>query len=178
MLFVLLMFFVLVTPSSRASSVLSEPPPAKKRRLSRSPAGIYTDSDDSDEEEEPLAARMAQPKPATEPAARPVTGKRTGKKGTGSKKKSSMAPTSLVPPSGSTQAMMNATTNGKAAKYHEPRIRVEEKLDKRQLDRLVTGVTVDTGGQTSAVWPFVVSVGILCLSAQTARSKNREGFRR
>ncbi|TFL01588.1 histone acetyltransferase GCN5 [Pterulicium gracile] len=61
-----------------------------------------------------------------------------------------MAPTSLVPPSGSTQAMMNATTNGKAAKYHEPRIRVEEKLDKRQLDRLVTGVTVDTGGQTSA----------------------------
>ena len=42
------------------------------------------------------------------------------------------------------------STNGKGVKYHEPRIRVEEKLDKRQLDRLVTGVTVDTGGQTSA----------------------------
>jgi histone acetyltransferase len=46
--------------------------------------------------------------------------------------------------------MMNDVTNGASSKGHESRMKVEDKFDQKQLDRLATGVTVDTAGQTSA----------------------------
>ncbi|KII92810.1 hypothetical protein PLICRDRAFT_104366 [Plicaturopsis crispa FD-325 SS-3] len=63
------------------------------------------------------------------------------------KSKAQTAPASIAPPTGAEQALMN----GDDANEYEAKIKVEDKMDEGQLSRLVTGVTVDAGGMTSAV---------------------------
>lgn len=57
------------------------------------------------------------------------------------KSKGHVAPTSIQPPTGREQAEMNGHLNGVNG---HAKIKLEEKLDESQLDRLATGVTVDT----------------------------------
>ncbi|KAI0312749.1 histone acetyltransferase GCN5 [Amylostereum chailletii] len=60
------------------------------------------------------------------------------------KSKAHVAPISIPPPTGEVQAEMNGElppVNG-----HGPPVKVEEQMDEDQLDRLATGVTVDTEG--------------------------------
>ena len=140
-------------PLSPASSELSDiPPPMKRRRISESSlsdADEEDDDDDDDEEDKPLAARMTV---KSAPDARPsktTTGKRSGKKASSMKSKAQTAPASIQPPSGREQDEMNGKTNG--INGHDTRVKVEEKMDESQLNRLATGVTVDAGGTTHAV---------------------------
>lgn len=62
------------------------------------------------------------------------------------KKKAHTAPTSLAPPVGDEQARMNRQVNG--INGHEPKIKVEDKLDEGQLNRLAAGVPVDAARET------------------------------
>ncbi|KAF4567532.1 histone acetyltransferase [Pleurotus pulmonarius] len=109
-------------PSSPASSVLSEVPPFKKRRISISSLSDDDDDEDDEEEERPLAARV---KPSH----------RSGKKGPGYKSKPHPASKKHAKSNGSSK------TNGHSAAT----VKVEEPMDEAQLNRLVTGVPVDTG---------------------------------
>ncbi|KAA1474031.1 Bromodomain-containing protein [Dentipellis sp. KUC8613] len=137
-------------PPSSGSSHVSErisQPPAKRRRVSLS---SLSDAED-DEEDRPLAARMASHSSHKRP---PENGarqhdRRGGKKTSRKENKAHTAPMSLAPPTGELQAEMNgeiSPMNG-----HAQIVKVEERMDEGQLDRLVTGVTVDTeGGPASA----------------------------
>ncbi|KAG7098732.1 hypothetical protein E1B28_000644 [Marasmius oreades] len=120
--------------SSPESSILSDsdvPPPNKKRRISFSSGSddaqgtraLLDEDDDDDEEDRPLAARMAQKSAAKAPP----KGSKTSKK----------AAASRVPALSST---MNG--NGRTTEV-ESKIK-EERLDDTQLDRLATGVPVDS----------------------------------
>ncbi|KAF7984193.1 hypothetical protein HWV62_15966 [Athelia sp. TMB] len=126
-------------PASPVSSVLSDvPPPSKRRRVSESSLSDADDDDDDDDDEnKPLAARMSI-KTAPDGSRTATAGKRSGKK---MKSKGHVAPTSIQPPTGREQAEMNGHINGVNG---HARIKLEEKLDESQLDRLATGVTVDT----------------------------------
>ncbi|KAK7053438.1 histone acetyltransferase [Paramarasmius palmivorus] len=118
--------------SSPASSLLSDleaGPPAKKRRISFSSESEddreevpRPDIDDDDEEDRPLAARIAR-KTAAKPS------KQSGK----SSKKA--VPASRIP---ATSAHLNGRVNGTTSK-----VKIEDKMDETQLDRLATGVPVD-----------------------------------
>lgn len=71
------------------------------------------------------------------------------------------APTSLAPPTGRQQAEMNGSkyNNGvhdSALSHETTKIKVEDKMDERQLSRLTTGVTVDTGPASAAPVCFPV----------------------
>ncbi|KAF9452713.1 hypothetical protein P691DRAFT_721093 [Macrolepiota fuliginosa MF-IS2] len=135
---------------SPASPILSDPPPSsprapKKRQLSSS---SLSDADDNrdDDDEQPLASRVA-----TSSTSRP---RRSGKSGKGGKKNPAMkkkahtAPTSLAPPIGDEQAQMNGRINGMNGR--EPKVKVEDKLDEGQLNRLAAGVPVDATRETGA----------------------------
>lgn len=87
------------------------------------------EGDGDDDDEEPLAARVAQQSPSKSPK-KPTAGK-TAKS----------APTGRMPTSTTGQ------TNGFVEP--EPRIKIEDKMDDAQLDRLATGVPVDS--ETTAV---------------------------
>ncbi|KAJ7072172.1 hypothetical protein C8F01DRAFT_1205804 [Mycena amicta] len=149
------------SPPSSVSSALSDiapdsPPPSKKRRIS------FSSLSGSDEEEDrPLASRLGVKTAATrlDKSARPPASKsqRGGKKGPGMKTTGQMAPTSLPPPTGLSQAQMNGTAPPL------PQIKVEEKLDEEQLSRLATGVTVDSkeGVVTTSVKTEKAAVGEL-----------------
>ncbi|KXN91016.1 hypothetical protein AN958_03083 [Leucoagaricus sp. SymC.cos] len=137
---------------SPASSILSDPSPtspraAKRRRLSYSSSLSDADDNDDDDDEQPLASRVA-----SSSTTRPVSGRRSGKSRKGGKKNSAMkkkahtAPTSLAPPVGDEQAQMNKRING--INGHEPKIKVEDKLDEGQLNRLAAGVPVDAARET------------------------------
>lgn len=118
--------------TSRASSVLTDPdqpPPPKRRRLSPAPSSL---SGASDEDDQPLASRIA---PGS---------LRNGKKPTGHKTKAATAPISIPPPTGRTLDLMNGVTNGTPKPSPTKKAKLEEKLDQGQIDRLTTGVTVDT----------------------------------
>lgn len=116
--------------SSPSSSILSDlPPPHKKRRISMSSlSGEEGDGDDDDEE--PLATRMAQQQQSPTKSPKKPTAGKTAKS----------APTGRMP-----------TTTGKTNGFvePEPRIKIEDKMDDAQLDRLATGVPVDS--ETTAV---------------------------
>ncbi len=62
------------------------------------------------------------------------------------KKKAHIAPASLAPPVGEEQALMNGKING--INGHEAKIKVEDKLDESQLNRLAAGVPVDATRET------------------------------
>ncbi|KAJ3733504.1 histone acetyltransferase NGF-1 [Lentinula guzmanii] len=103
--------------SSPASGLRDLPPPLKKRRISMSTLS----GDDNDDDEEPLATRVTQ---KTAPAKSPT------KPGKGVK---------FVPAAG-----RMPVANGKTNVEPGPRIKIEDKLDDAQLDRLATGVPVDS----------------------------------
>ncbi|KAJ6625468.1 histone acetyltransferase GCN5 [Mycena sp. CBHHK59/15] len=65
------------------------------------------------------------------------------------KSKGQTAPTSLPPPVGQEQDEMNGKPDATAV--HQPKIKMEDKMDEDQLTRLTTGVTLDSGGGTTAV---------------------------
>ncbi|KAF7315512.1 Histone GCN5 superfamily [Mycena indigotica] len=156
----------LSSPPSSASSVLSDdpdsPPPPKKRRVSYTSSSALSSDDES---EQPLAARVGAKSKSTttrlDKGTRPPAskGQRGGKKGPGIKTKTTgqMAPTSLPPPTGLEQALMNGTVSA------QPQIKVEDKLDEQQLSRLTTGVTVDSkeGVATTTAKPEKAAVGEL-----------------
>ncbi|KAJ3869781.1 hypothetical protein EV359DRAFT_69683 [Lentinula novae-zelandiae] len=108
-------------PVQSASSLSSfphdKPPPLKKRRISVSSLS----GDDNDDDEEPLAMRVSQ---KTAPPKSPV------KPGKGVK---------FVPATGRMHV-----AHGKTNVEPEPRVKIEDKLDDAQLDRLATGVPVDS----------------------------------
>lgn len=95
------------------------------------------DDDDDEEEDKPLASRMAL-KTAPDGSRTATSGKRSGKK---MKSKGQTAPASMQPSTGREQAEMNGQPNGVHA--HDKKVKLEEKLDESQLNRLATGVTVD-----------------------------------
>ncbi|KAJ4483243.1 hypothetical protein J3R30DRAFT_3447167 [Lentinula aciculospora] len=105
-------------PASSPSSAVSDlPPPLKKRRISVSSLS----GDDNDDDEEPLAMRVAQ---KTAPPKSPT------KPGKGVKS---------IPAAG-----RMPVANGKTNVEPLPRIKIEDKMDEAQLDRLATGVPVDS----------------------------------
>ncbi|KAF9654000.1 Bromodomain-containing protein [Thelephora ganbajun] len=92
--------------------------------------------DDDDDCDEPLAAQIG-------PSRQPLSGHRAKK---GHKTQAGTSPASMPPPTGLALAEMNRQIT-----HGEPRIKVEEKMDEGQLNRLATGVTVDT--DTAAATP-------------------------
>ena len=126
-------------PLSPGSSLSDAPVPApKRRRTSQSDSSLSEPDEDEDEEDQPLAARIPRTSTTATNGLRPGhrSGKKTSKKG--------VAHTSVPseqPHSAAEGAKMNGRVNGV---MHEPTVKVEEKLDDRQLSRLATGVTVDT----------------------------------
>lgn len=142
----------LSSPSSLASdSHQAQPPPPKRRRISES---SLSDADDDDEEDQPLAARLnasnahsTMNRAAAENGRTPNhAGGRRGGKSSG-KSKAHTAPISIPPPTGQLQVEMNGEAQPRNGRNLT--IKIEDKLDEGQLDRLATGVTVDT--VTSAI---------------------------
>jgi histone acetyltransferase len=108
------------------------------------------EDDDDDEEDRPLAARMTtKTAPDVSRPSKGTTGKRSGKKASSMKSKAQTAPASIQPPTGREQAEMNGQLNG--VNGLDMTVKIEEKMDESQLNRLATGVTVDAGGTTHAV---------------------------
>ena len=126
-------------PPSRSSSpaVEASRPLSKRPRLSE---------EDDEDEDQPLAitARMNIP-PASrhENGAKPHFSRRGGGKGPSAMSAAQTAPVSIPPPSGDLLAEMNGQVPPIAVK-------VEEQMDEGQLDRLATGVTVDTATASSS----------------------------
>ncbi|KAI0305460.1 histone acetyltransferase GCN5 [Multifurca ochricompacta] len=134
-------------PLSRGSSPTDEDsqPLAKRPRVSE---------EDDEDEDQPLAitARMNLP-----PASRPEYGakphlSRRGGKGTSAMSTAQTAPVSIPPPSGDILAEMNGEFT--LPNTSEVAVKVEEQMDEGQLDRLATGVTIDTAiGSSSSSYP-------------------------
>jgi histone acetyltransferase len=125
------------TPPSRSSSptVGASQPLSKRPRLSE---------EDDEDEDQPLAitARMNLPQVSRhENGAKP----RRGGKGTSAMSAAQTAPVSIPPPSGELLAEMNGQIS-----LPEIAVKLEEQMDEGQLDRLATGVTVDTAIASSS----------------------------
>lgn len=86
------------------------------------------------------------------------------------KKKAHIAPTSLAPPVGEEQALMNGKING--INGHEAKIKVEDKLDEGQLNRLAAGVPVDAMRENGVC---VNSVSLHVPDVVLGASKDGEG---
>ena len=170
-------------PASPASSFLSDAfdgdaePPTKRRRVSFSESSLSSESASSsgDEEEQPLAARRATRAGKDKLGGHKHNGKgkksggpRAPRQRTGGKSMSSMkskpqaAGTGKAPATEGgrpTQASMSPIMTS-----HElPVVKVEDKMDESQLNRLATGVTVDTGGATATAVSLCVLIGDLRL---------------
>ncbi|KAL5523700.1 hypothetical protein ACEPAG_7873 [Sanghuangporus baumii] len=139
----------LMSPDSSLSDV--PPPPQKRRRTSQSDSSLSEPEDDEDEEDRPLAARIPRSSGAAKTNGRraPQRSGKTGGKNMGKKVAHTSVP-SEQPHSAAEGAKMNGRANG--AMSHETKIKVE--VDDKQLSRLATGVTVDTGA--SAQTPSTV----------------------
>ena len=102
--------------------------------------GMQEDGDD-DDGDEPLASQIG-------PSRHPFSGYQ-GKKG--HKTQARTAPVSVPPPTSLALAEMN-----RQIAHDEPRIKIEDKMDEGQLNRLATGVTVDTDTVTATVRAIVM----------------------
>ena len=140
----------LLSPDSSLSDIPAPPP--KKRRTSQSESSL-SDPEDDEEEERPLAAGRT----VLNGRAPLRSGKKTGVKKSGGKKIAHTSLPSEQPHSAAEGAKMNNRVNG--AIVQEQRVKIEEKLDDKQLTRLATGVTVDTG--TTAQTPVSHSLSRL-----------------
>lgn len=171
---------------SRESSFLSDTldgddeRPPKRRRVSYS--SLSSDSSlSSGDEDKPLASRRAQSAKKHKPTKSPVRngkGQGKGKKSaksrggphrTGGKSMASMkskahtAPTSIMPPTEEQRREMTRPhangTNGT-----DVTVKVEDKMDENQLNRLVTGVTVDaTAPSATSVRAVFVLYPFYCM---------------
>ncbi len=130
-------------PLSPGSSSVGEDlqPLAKRPRLSE---------EDDEDEGQPLAvtARMNLPSSSRfDNGARHLPPRRSGK-GYSAMSTAHTAPVSIPPPSGDVLAEMNGETGLQGAS--EVAVKMEEQMDESQLDRLATGVTVDTAISSSS----------------------------
>ena len=131
-------------PPSRGSTPTDESsqPPAKRLRLSE---------EDDEDEDQPLAvtARMNHPSSSRleNGGARPHPPRRAGK-GTSAMSTAHTAPMSIPPPSGDVRAEMNGEIL--LQNTSEVAVKMEDQMDESQLDRLATGVTVDTAMSSSS----------------------------
>jgi hypothetical protein len=133
-------------PLSRSSSTDEDSQPLIKRpRLSE---------EDDEDEEPPLAftARMNLSSALrSENGAKSHPSRHAGK-GTSAMSTAHTAPMSIPPPSGDMLAEMNGEIF--LPSTSEVAVKVEEQMDEGQLDRLATGVTVDTAiaSSSDSVW--------------------------
>lgn len=104
--------------------------------------GDMQEDDDDEDGNEPLASQIG-------PSRQPLSGHRTKK---GHKTQAGTAPLSIPPPTGLALAEMNGQFT-----HEEPRIKLEDKMDEGQLNRLATGVTVDTDTVAATVRAIVMS---------------------
>ena len=129
----------LLSPDSSLSD--APPPSPKRRRISASDSSL-SEAENSDEEDQPLAARM--PRAAkTGPRNRENGVRRAGKKTGGKGISMTSLPAEQAHSAAEGAAKMNGRANGQM--NLEAKVKFEEKLDDRQLSRLATGVTVDSG---------------------------------
>ncbi|KAI0268751.1 histone acetyltransferase GCN5 [Gloeopeniophorella convolvens] len=127
---------------SRASSASDEDsqPLAKRPRLSA--------DDDEDEEDQPLAVRMHHSTAIRSDVGAKAQASRRGGKGASMMSTAHTAPVSIPPPTGEVQAEMNGEIS--SVDGADVAVKMEEQLDEGQLDRLATGVTVDTSMASSS----------------------------
>jgi histone acetyltransferase len=160
---------------SRASSPTNEDlqPLAKRPRLSE---------EDDEDEDQPLAltARMNLPSSSRlENGARPQPSRRGGK-GMSAMSTAHTAPVSIPPPSGDVMAEMNGDIPLQS--LSEVAVKVEEQMDESQLDRLATGVTVDTADPSSSssvrrAYQHLSHMESLTFPATVSRYETRETLR-
>jgi histone acetyltransferase len=130
-------------PHSRGSTLTDEgsQPPAKRLRLSE---------EDDEDEDQPLAVTTRMNLPSSSRlengGARPHT--RRGGKGMSAMSTAQTAPMSIPPPSGGIRAEMNGEIP--LGGTTDVTVKVEDQMDETQLDRLATGVTVDTAMSSSS----------------------------
>jgi histone acetyltransferase len=131
-------------PLSRGSTPTDEgsQPPAKRLRLSE---------EDDEDEDQPLAVTTRMNLPSSSRlengGARPHPSRRAGK-GMSAMSTAQTAPVSIPPPSGDIRAEMNREIPLQSTT--DVAVKVEDQMDESQLDRLVTGVTVDTAISSSS----------------------------
>ena len=101
---------------------------------------MQEDGDDEDGDE-PLASQIG-------PSRHPYSGHPAKK---GHKTQARTAPTSIPPPTSFALAEMNGQIT-----HGEPRIKVEDKMDEGQLNRLATGVPVDSDTVAATVRATVI----------------------
>jgi len=106
------------------------------------PFGDMQEDGDDEDGDEPLASQIG-------PFRQPPPGYRAKK---GHKTQAGTAPASKPPPTGLALAEMNGQVT-----HEEPRIKIEDKMDEGQLNRLATGVTVDTNTVAATVRANVIS---------------------
>jgi len=117
-----------------------EPPKKRQKTIGFSLSEMQEDGDDEDGDE-PLASQIG-------PSRHPLSGHRANK---GHKTQARTAPASLPPPTSLALAEMNRQIT-----HEGPRIKVEDKMDEGQLNRLATGVTVDTDTVAATVRVIVI----------------------
>lgn len=137
-----------MSPDSSALSDAPQPP-NKRRRSSGSESSLSSaDDQDEDDEDEPLASLTSRTSIGYRPQAskssridaRARNGHRSGKKMSSMKSVAQTAPASH-----SQDPQHKFEAGGHVNGSHSAEIRVDEHIDERQLTRLATGVTVDTG---------------------------------
>ena len=126
-------------------------PPRKKQRRScsfSSSSLSEESSSSSDEDEAPLAqTRKILPLKNGKGNVTRAAPRRTAGKGT--KSKAHTAPITKAPPTEQERTDM-AIPSTKGINGHEPKVKMEDKLDESQLTRLASGVTVDASNAASA----------------------------
>jgi histone acetyltransferase len=135
------------SPRQRQLSQGSSPTDEDFRPLAKRPR--LSEEDDEDEDR-PLAitARMNHPSSSRfENGARPLPSRHAGK-GPSKMSTGHTAPVSIPPPSGDILAEMNGEIDFQSTS--EVAVKMEEQMDESQLDRLATGVTVDTAVSSSS----------------------------
>ena len=116
-------------------------PPKKRQKTTGFSLGDMQEDGDDEDGDEPLASQIG-------PSRQPPPGHRAKK---GHKTQAGTAPASIPPPTGLALAEMNGQIT-----HGEHRMRVEDKMDVGQLNRLATGVTVDTDTVAATVRVIVI----------------------
>jgi len=117
-------------------------PPKKRQKMTGFSLDDMQEDGDDDDRDEPLASQIG-------PSRLPFSGHRAKK---GHKTQAGTAPASMLPPTGLALAEMNGQIT-----HEGPRKKVEDKMDEGQLNRLATGVTVDTDTAAATVRAIVKS---------------------
>jgi hypothetical protein len=146
-------------------------PLAKRPRLSE---------EDDEDEDQPLAvtARMNLPSSSRFDNGARTLPPRRGGKGCHKMSTAQTAPVSIPPPSGDILAEMNGEIDLQSPS--EVAVKMEEQMDESQLDRLATGVTVDTAvssSSSSVRLSILAQVTSSDVSITVSRHEAREALR-